>query len=83
MGAWSLALIGYVEGAAKQTSAVNNGIYNIATLVPAILYIVVGVVLAFVYTLDKKKVLENVETLKARKEAESSNLVEEVETTEA
>lgn len=67
MGAWSLALIGYVEGAAKQTEAVNNGIYNIATLVPAILYIIVGVVLAFVYTLDKKKVLENVETLKARK----------------
>ena len=73
MGAWSLALIGYVEGAAKQTEAVNNGIYNIATLVPAILYIIVGVILAFVYTLDKKKVLENVEVLKARKEAESTD----------
>ena len=72
MGAWSLALIGYVEGAAKQTEAVNNGIYNIATLVPAVLYIVVGVVLAFVYTLDKKTVLENVKTLKARKNAEST-----------
>lgn len=67
MGGWSLALIGYVEGAAKQTDTVNNGIYNIATLVPAILYIVVGLVLAFVYTLSKKKVLENVETLKERK----------------
>ena len=72
MGAWSLAYIGYVEGAAKQTEAVNNGIYNIATLVPAILYVVVGVVLAFVYTLDKKKVLENVETLKARKNTDDS-----------
>ena len=71
-----------MNGAAKQTAAVNNGIYNIATLVPAILYIVVGVVLAFVYTLDKKKVLENVETLKARTE-EASNLVQAVETTEA
>ena len=70
MGAWSLSLIGYVEGAAKQTEAVNNGIYNIATLIPAILYIIVGVVLAFVYTLNKKKVLENVEILKARREAE-------------
>lgn len=66
MGGWSLAIIGYVEGAAKQSDAVNNGIYNIATLIPAILYIVVGVVLAFVYTLDKKKVLENVEILKKR-----------------
>ena len=73
MGAWALALIGYVEGAAKQTEAVNNGIYNIATLVPAILYIIVGVVLAFVYTLDKKKVLENVETLKARKNTENTD----------
>ncbi len=67
MGAWSLALIGYVEGAAKQTESVNNGIYNIATLVPAILYVIVGVVLAFVYTLDKKKVLENIKILKERK----------------
>ena len=73
MGAWSLALIGNVEGAAKQTEAVNNGIYNIATLVPTILYIIVGVVLAFVYTLDKKKVLENVETLKARKNTENTD----------
>ncbi len=71
MGAWSLALIGYIEGAAKQTEEVANGIYNIATSVPAILYIVVGVVLAFVYTLDKKKVLENVETLKARKNTDA------------
>ena len=73
MGAWSLALIGYVEGAAKQTDAVNDGIYNIATLVPAVLYIVVGVVLAFVYTLNKKKVLENVEILKARKNTENAD----------
>lgn len=73
MGGWSLALIGYVEGAAKQTDTVNNGIYNIATLVPAILYIVVGLVLAFVYTLSKKKVLENVEKLKERKKTESTD----------
>ena len=67
LGGWSLAWIGYVEGATKQTAEVNSGIYNIATLVPAILYIVVGLTLAFVYTLNKKKVLENVETLKARR----------------
>lgn len=73
MGGWSLALIGYVEGAAEQTSEVANGIYNIATLVPAILYIVVGVVLAFVYTLNKKKVLENVEILKSRKNQDNAD----------
>ena len=71
MGGWSLALIGYVEGAAKQSEAVNNGIYNIATMIPAILYIVVGLVLAFVYTLNKKKVLENAEILKSRRNADA------------
>ncbi len=70
MGGWSLSLIGYVEGAAKQTQAVNDGIYNIATLVPAVLYIIVGVVLAFVYTLNKAKVLENTEILKERRNHE-------------
>ena len=70
MGAWSLSLIGYVEGAAKQTQEVADGIYNIATLIPAVLYVIVGLVLAFVYTLNKKKVLENVEILKARRESE-------------
>ena len=68
MGGWSLALIGYVEGATKQSESVANGIYNIATVVPAVLYVAVGLVLAFVYTLDKKKVLENVEILKQRRE---------------
>ena len=51
----------------NQTIAVNNGIYTIATLVPAILYGIVGLSLIFIYTLDKKKVLENVEILKSRK----------------
>ncbi len=73
MGGWSLALIGYVEGAAKQTEAVNNGIYNIATLIPAILYIIVGIVLAFVYTLNREKVLENAEILKTRRNTEKAD----------
>lgn len=73
MGAWSLSLIGYVEEAEKQTEAVNNGIYNIATLIPAVLYVIVGVVLAFLYTLNKKKVLENVEVLKARRDSENAD----------
>ena len=77
MGAWSLSLIGYVEGAAKQTDAVNNGIYNIATLIPAILYVVVGLVLAFVYTLNKKKVLENVEFLKAKRQEQTEEVTAE------
>ena len=67
LGGYSIALIGYVEGAASQTAAVNNGIYTIATLVPAVLYALVGIALIFVYNLNKAKVLENVEILKSRK----------------
>lgn len=67
MGGWSLALIGYVEGAAKQSDSVRGGIYNIATLIPGILYVTVALLLAFVYPLNKRRVTENVETLKRRR----------------
>lgn len=68
LGGWSLAWIGYAEGSVTgQEPEVLSGIYNIATLVPAILYIVVGLSLAFIYPLSKKKVAENTAELKARK----------------
>ena len=51
----------------RQAPEVLDGIYNIATLVPAILYIIVGVTLVFIYPLGKKKVLENVAVLKNRR----------------
>ena len=68
LGGWSLGWIGYVEGSLSgQTEAVKNGIYNIATLVPMILYLTVGVCLFLIYPLSKKKVAENTATLKARR----------------
>lgn len=69
LGGWSLAWIGYVEGSKTgQELSVLSGIYNIATLVPAILYIIVGVSLVVIYPLGKKKVMENTAELKSRKE---------------
>ena len=68
LGGWSLGWIGYVEGSTTgQTQAVMDGIYNIATLVPTILYIIVGVCLFVIYPLSKKKVAENAAALKARR----------------
>ena len=68
LGGWSLAWIGYAEGSTVgQEPAVLKGIYNIATLVPTILYVIVGVCLIFIYPLNKKKVLENTEILKERR----------------
>ena len=67
LGGWSLGWIGYAEGSlVGQTQAVKDGIYNIATLVPMILYIAVGLGLFFLYPLSKNKVNENSEILKQR-----------------
>ena len=67
LGGWSLAWIGYAEGSTVgQTEAVQNGIFTIATAVPTVLYIIVGVTLVVLYPLSKKKVLENTNILKAR-----------------
>ena len=68
LGGWSLAWIGYVEGAANQSPDVKNGIYSIATIIPAVLYLIVGLSLVFIYTLNKKKVLENADILRSRRE---------------
>ena len=68
LGGWSLSWIGYVEGSLSgQAESVRNGIYNIATLVSTILYVAVGVCLAVIYPLSKKKVAENTAFLKAKR----------------
>ena len=68
LGGWSLGWIGYVEGSMSgQAEAVKTGIYNIATLVPMILYLTVGICLLMIYPLSKKKVNDNTATLKARR----------------
>ena len=68
LGGWSLGWIGYVEGSLSgQTEAVKNGIYNIATLVPMILYLAVGICLIVIYPLSKKKVSENTAALKVKR----------------
>ena len=68
LGGWSLGWIGYVEGSLSgQAQSVKDGIYNIATLVPMILYLAVGICLIVIYPLSKKKVAENTAVLKERR----------------
>ncbi len=67
IGGWSLAIIGYAEGVnAPQTDAVKQGIYNIATAVPTILYLLVALCLIFLYPLGKRKVEENIRALRRK-----------------
>lgn len=52
---YALAYIGYISGAPAQTQEVKDGIYTIATLLPAITYLIVGILLIFFYPLNKKR----------------------------
>lgn len=70
LSGWMLGLIGYNNNAAaqkiSQTPEVLKGIFNISTLVPAIGFIALALVLWFWYPLHKKQVDANVAELKAK-----------------
>ncbi len=63
-----LGMIGYTASTAFDTSVVN-GIYNIATIVPAIGFAAMAIVLIFWYPLKKKVVDANAAELARRREA--------------
>lgn len=77
---WLLTGIGYDSAAASagigQTQAVKDGIFNISTLVPAIGFVALALVLWFWYPLHKKQVDANVATLKAKHENSSEETAE-------
>ena len=60
-----LSLIGYTNETAFEPK-VLTGIFNISTLVPAIGFALLAIVLKFWYPLNKKTVLKNVEILKEK-----------------
>ena len=71
VGGWALALIGYVSSVAGetvvQTQEVVEKIYTVTTLVPAVCYLIVGLILALWYPLTRSRVLENSRVLKERR----------------
>ena len=70
LSGWLLSAIGYKSQAAseglKPTEGVLSGIFNISTLVPALGFALLGLVLWFWYPLHKKQVDANVEALKVK-----------------
>lgn len=64
LGGWTLAWIGFDSGKQIQSEDVVQGIYTIATLIPAILYLGVGLSLLLIYPLNKKRVANNINKLK-------------------
>ena len=68
LGGFALGLAGFDSSVQVQTREVADGIYNIATLAPGVLYVAVGLCLIFLYPLSKKKVEANIAELKRRRE---------------
>ena len=66
----ALSIIGYqtAEGVLEQTKAVNDGIYNTATIVPAFIYLAIGLILLLIYPLTRDKVEELHEELRQQRE---------------
>ncbi len=64
-----LSLVGYTQDTAFEPS-VKEGIFDIATLVPAVGFILLAIVLWFWYPLHKKQVEEDVRILKEKHAAE-------------
>ncbi len=73
LGGFALGLVGFDSNLQVQSESVANGIYKIATLIPAVLYFIVAAVLFFWYPLSKKRVAENTAILKSRKEKGAKN----------
>ena len=67
LSGWLLTMIGYVSGSVSgQTQPVLHGIFAISTLVPALGFGLLSLVLGLWYPLHKKRVNENVALLKER-----------------
>lgn len=69
IGGFTLTLIGYVSSttAVEQTASVKAGIYNCATLIPGLCYLVIFLLLTFVYPLGKKQIEENTRLLEEKR----------------
>ncbi len=66
LSGFALTLVGFDSTLQIQSEKVVQGIYMIATLIPAVLYLAVGLILLFFYPLTKRKVMENTEFLREK-----------------
>lgn len=68
LGGYALTLIGYVSSTENvvQSPEVVERIYTVSTLIPAICYFLVALILIFWYPLSRKKIAENQQIIKER-----------------
>lgn len=69
----SLDWIGYQSGAAAvQSNATKQGLYNVATLVPALFFFLTFLCIASIYPLTRDRVIYNVEVLRIKRKGLTS-----------
>lgn len=59
----ALTLIGYESGATQQAPGVLDNLFNITVLIPAVGFLICGLILTFWYPLSKRRVAENQQLL--------------------
>ncbi len=69
LGGAALAAVGYNPKLAEQTHSTLQGIHTLGTLVPAIFLVVVFVIVAFLYPLNKKRTLQLATDLAEKRKA--------------
>lgn len=71
IGGYVLTLIGYVSSTENvvQTPEVAERIYTVSTIVPAVCYFIVAIILIFWYPLSRKKIAENRRMIQERQAA--------------
>ncbi|MBO0961619.1 MFS transporter [Neobacillus sp. MM2021_6] len=58
LGGYAIAAVGYNSASQTQTQEALHGIHSLATLVPALLLLVVFLILVFFYPLNKKRTIQ-------------------------
>ena len=72
LGGFAIGAVGYNATLAKQTDAALSGIHTLATLLPAVIYFVVFLLLVFVYPLSKARLTKLTTDLEEKRASNSA-----------
>lgn len=67
VGGFAIGAVGYKSALDVQSAATLEGIYSLATLVPAIMYLIIFLIMMFLYPLNKKRTMQLAADLKEKR----------------
>ncbi|EKN62482.1 sugar (glycoside-Pentoside-Hexuronide) transporter [Neobacillus bataviensis LMG 21833] len=71
LGGYAIAAVGYNSTSQSQTQEALSGIHSLATLVPAVILLVVFLILVFFYPLNKKRTMQLTADLAERRKVQN------------